>query len=453
MNNNLTHTKGLRSNPYNRNTSSSSSSSSTSTRSYFNSSGISESDTDFSDSEDRQFPILRRDTPQRAKIMTVKCKDKNIKGNELIKITHELIQKKYSKIIDDLNIYGFTTCGWAIPLNYPTLFILPHLPVNYHRVGINYSYTLEFPDEINSQHGKVVMEVHSLIHWLISLGGWKGMQPETEIKQYGIQEYAFSGQGRRKFAGVKIYDTEIIFPIKEHRIHLPVNFAIGKYLVTDHWEKDEEGKEWSRITKTDLTYGQINKAINEIKERYEISDSRLAEMQLKCLVGSYDTCLNIDGQGKRTIFHDLSRVPINIQEQIRDFLNYLNALMFGIEPSGLNASLATSLMTLDLIKGGKLTYQTAFVADRDNGGAYPYATCGNNSGTYNARVPIINGENTSMKEYRANPAKSPVANKEATIIKQWLRFKQVIEKDRRYEKQLGKISKAITGLLLEYLTY
>ncbi|MFN7095558.1 MAG: hypothetical protein ACK4M7_09370, partial [Burkholderiales bacterium] len=38
MNNNLTHTKGLRSNPYNRNTSSSSSSSPMSTRNYFNSS-------------------------------------------------------------------------------------------------------------------------------------------------------------------------------------------------------------------------------------------------------------------------------------------------------------------------------------------------------------------------------------------------------------------------------
>jgi hypothetical protein len=455
---NLSGLKGGSGTSYSSGSSNFSSTHPTSSRPFFPPTEIGDSDGEFA--EEESFPIFSRGVPQKASAMTIKCSDRNIKGCELIKIAHEIVREKYDyllKIINGEFKNGFEYYG-MLPdtreLKCPTLFKLPHSPIHVNS-GSKYSYTLKFPAEINAQSGKVVISVNNLTDWLISLGGWKQMQPRTEIPEYGLSEdyteYFFSGEGKKRFAGVWVHASSMIFPITEElRIHLPENFAIGQHKVTT--ANKREGGVWTTTIKTDLSYAQIISAIDYIKYTYRINDSTLAKMQLECLGGKNIITLGKIDQGTDYLFWELIDQPIETQIQIRDFLNYLTALMFGVEASGLNSSLITSLMTLGLIKKGNLTYKNAFLQNND-GGAYPFATFGDNRGTFSARTPIIDGYETSMKKYREDSSKSPVAVKEAIMIKQWLKHNNLISRSIAYEDQIINIKEAITKLLEECLIY
>lgn len=130
--------------------------------------------------------------------------------------------------------------------------------------------------------------------------------------------------------------------------------------------------------------------------------------------------------------------------------------MFGIEASGLNAALATSLMTLDLIVDEHLSYQTAFKANQD-GGIYPYACFGINKGTYNEREKILlcnkmNRSQQSMKIFRENTSLSPVATKEAILIKEWLERNGVTLSNIGYSLQIDLIKCALEDLVSYYFS-
>jgi hypothetical protein len=429
--------------PYNRNTPSYSSSYSTSTKSYFNLSGMGDSDDESSDAED-DFPIFSRKVPIKAGAMTIQCRDVdntkpyNIKGGALIKIVAEKIEKEYAEFLD---------------------------------------FAFEYDKDDNSMSGwpyvnKGKLNIQEEQDWLKTLGGWKGMMPKTETRGYfGYMSLdPISGDFKvdeKRFTSVEVYNNGVDFLIINDRIHLPKGFAIGTYVVTNAQMKDSLGN-WRTGIRTDLSYTQINNTINFIKNSYHLTDIELADLQLDrfkglMLISKYYISLSTENSSfpfnhrERPFPTPWLEIDTPIQQEIIIFLDYINALMFGIEASGLNSALVTSIMTLELIKNGQLTYKDAF-ASNDDGGIYPYATFsnnqGSNKGTYSARSDILlaSGFNPSMKPYRTDPCRSPVAIKEAIIIRQWLKSKEIIVKNDFWHDQLTRIEQAIDDLISYYFS-
>lgn len=271
------------------------------------------------------------------------------------------------------------------------------------------------------------------------------MMPSEEVKDYFMREFDERNKGK-KFRGVEIYQNGLIFPIANGRIHMPPGFSINNVDVTISREK--QANKWVKICKTDLSYSQIVKAIQTIKNAFNLSDSKIAILQLCAISRSIEF---------PTWF--IKEIAIENQIEILQFLDYLNALMFGVEASGLNAALATGLMLLDLIVHGQLDYQTSFKANKD-GGVYPYACVGNNKGTYNEREKILlhkkqNQDSYSMKEIRRNPSRSPVASKEAILIKKWIDYYDVTLKEEvciPRDARIKLIEEAIMGLMTCYFS-
>ena len=333
--------------------------------------------------------------------MTISCPDQNIKGSTLIEIVHDDVQDRYGEVIDYACEYEKEVGGTMIP-----------------------------PPKV--EDGVLFLERPR--EWLMSLGGWKGMMPSEEVKDY------FFAREKEKFNGVQIYQNGLTFPIIDHRVHLPKGFSIGGFDVTTTWEKKED--KWTEIPggKTDLSYVQIVKGIEKIKEAFKLSDSQIAGLQLSSLSGaiSYD------------------QIPKGNRKEVRCFLDYLNSLMFGIEPSGLNAGLTIGLMILDLISDKTLTYETAFKANAE-GGFYPYACFGKNKGTYTQRESILvhkkeKRTSLSMKKFRENLSLSPVAIKEAILIKTWLESNKALLKDAESSVQIERITRAIGDLTTYYFS-
>ncbi len=360
---------------------------------------------------DRSVRIFTREIPTRVEAMTIPCKDgegnrKNIKGSTLIEIVHNVVQELHAEITDLATQHERDIGGTIIP------------PLRVMAGGI--------------------VRIDGPVDWLMSLGGWKGMAPAAEIRDC----FPFFDRSK-KFTGAKIFDNELTFLIANHRVHIPKGFSIGGFDVTTSWKKI--GREWVRGgSKTDLSYSQITKAIAHIKTAFGLSDASIAAIQLSAL-----------GRRLEVPQHLWKATPAENRIQIQQFLDYLNALMFGIEPSGLNAALATSLMTLDLIFAGKMRYDTAFKANED-GGIYPYACFSGNGGTYNQRERILfhareQHAPLSMREFRDNPALSPVAVKEASIIKTWLANR--IDLSNPYDEQLNRITQAVKDLFAHYFCW
>lgn len=329
----------------------------------------------------------------------------NVKGSVLIEAVHKAIQEWYNEAVSLAYEYGD-----------------PLLPSPY--IKEDNIYILAPRD------------------WVMSLGGWKGMMPREEIKEYFLSKDIKGGD---KFKGACIYNNGEIFKIKDNRIHIPQGFKVCGFDVTGYWKM--EGNEWVKefSGKTDLSYNQIVEAIKKIKNKSGLDDSQLASIQLH-RVSNY--C-----KSKTEISQDVSD---NDKKKILIFLDYLNALMFGIEASGLNAGIAIGLMTLDLIRDGRFTYETCFKANKE-GGVYPYACFGNNKGTYTEREKILlhkkNSRNPlSMKAFRDQPSLSPVALKEAALIKIWLEENDAVSRELVYREQLASIGRAMDDLIAYYLS-
>lgn len=338
---------------------------------------LNESDGELKDLDTTLF-VFKREMSIPAVKMTVPCKDKNVKGSTLIEIVHETFREKYEYAMD--------------------------LVWEYEKDG-----RAAYPPQVKNG----VLAIEGSRDWLLSVGGWKDMMPKEEV-----QWCLFAAE---RFSGVIIYNNGITFPIIENRIHLPENFFIGETNITNGFKRQHN--KWSKTLKTDLSYPQILSAIDAIK-KFGLDDSKIASIQLKALNRNTDLISNFDKCEGFGLIPDINR------KQVVQFLDYLNSVMFGMETSGLNAALVTSLMTLDLIAERQLSYKLAFKANND-GGVYPYACFGDNSGTYSEREKILlhkkeYSDSLSMKKYRDNPSLSPVAIKEAALIKYWLSYNNVI---------------------------
>ena len=364
-----------------------------------------DSDAEFIEEPLQKPFIFKREIHIPAKSMTISCLDKNIKGSELISTVHALVQREYTQIDEFCE-----------------------------------SEKDDKPQPPSEKEG--VLCILGSEHWLITLGGWKGMMPKTEVKEYFLyhessvydkksDSYVEPPPSKKKFQGVRIYDTCFTFPIRENRIYLPEGFSINEVDIT----KKASGK-----IKADLSYPQIVKVIDLIKSSFSLEDHQIAALQLWTL-------------SRRSPRPDMGRVAEQNLREIICFLDYLNALMFGIEPSGLNAALTIGLMILDLIVEGQCDYRTAFFANGD-GGIYPYASFVSNEGTYTNRAEIVIPASSqsfhSMKSFRKEPGLSPVAIKEAILIKEWLKYNQVIQERISHSEQRQRIERAIEGLFQYY---
>lgn len=257
-----------------------------------------------------------------------------------------------------------------------------------------------------------VLRIHSSSDWFQSLGGWKTMVPLCETPEW-----------QDKISSVVIYNNGVEFPISDEcRIHLPEGFKVRWYDVTKE--------------QTDLPYVQITWCIRKMRESLiRVGDPTIADMQLKLLRGLR---LNDSKHWFKEHF------------EVEQFLDYLNALMFGMEASGINASLVTSLMALDLIVEQKFKYADVF-SGKDNSGIYPYA-CRSTSGIFNKREIVLLHEEfeedqMSMRGFREYPPFSPVAAKEATLIKYWLKVMNVLDRKLSRDEQVQAIEEAIDRLI------
>ncbi len=355
----------------------------------------------------REIVKFEKKTPVHVLAMTIPCRDRNIKGSTLIELVHNKVKEEYGEIIDYACEYERELDGAAISP----------------------------PEEIDG-----VLFIDSGKDWFMSLGGWKGMMPSEEVKDYFFYNFDSSKRGM-KFSYVKMERNGLIFSIINHRLHLPKGFSINQNDITKAWTKQKD--KWVDGVRTDLSYPQIVKGIDTIKKGFNLQDDEIASLQLYLL----------SGEGRNNPWFE-KKVPENNQQEVLNFLYYLNGLMFGIEASGINAALVTGLMTLDLIVNKRLDYKSAFYTNED-GGIYPYACFGNNNGTYSAREQILLYDMTtpgcySMKAFRENTSLSPVAVKEAILIKDWLRFNQVIHEDLSSLEQIKTIKKAVGDLIRFY---
>ncbi|KAF3362697.1 hypothetical protein PHSC3_000684 [Chlamydiales bacterium STE3] len=369
-----------------------------------------------SDQEDLEYEkssfVFQRNTKVPVTCMTIPCLDGNIKGSTLIEITHSIIQNRYGDVLDCACEYDKDRGGAAID-----------------------------PPVVKNQ----ILSINEPCEWFLSLGGWKGMMPSEEVQEYFFNQFKFPANRTARFAGVDIYQNGKVFDLVNHRIHLPINFSIAHFDVTGYWQK--QGEKWVKIPsgKTDLSYSQIINALNFIKEHFHLEDHHIASLQLSLL-------------SRQLPFPKAFTEQVNEknQEETIQFLDYLNGLMFGVEASGLNTALATSLMTLDLIKDQKLDYKMAFNANAD-GGIYPYACYGNNRGTYAAREEILLHKKQyfssfSMKTFRKDLNLSPVAVKEAVLIKRWLDSNIALSKESERSLQVATIKLAICDLVDFYFS-
>ena len=312
---------------------------------------------------------------------TVSCKSiggnvQNIKGGTLILSVYITVRSIYDKAIEGIK-----------------LKILGEAPARFENVP---KHINQLPDTISTMPEvteKGVIHIRKSGDWILSLGKWKGQVPNEEIIE------------PRKYSGAKLFDTEFFFPIKDGRLHICKQgqpYEIHSHIVT----KKPDYKKKLFVTQTDLSYSQIIEAISYIKknstgiEGKSRKDAELAKYQISLLDNQKSELTNgIEIKGLFTGLSDLRNQQIN--NQIKIFFHFLNALMFGMESTGLNAGILTSLMTLELIAQGKLTYEQALYHKPSDSnqpdGYYPFANFNNNRETYQKREIILLGSKQSSK--------------------------------------------------------
>lgn len=377
------------------------------------------SDEDLSDVDIKEFVYFERDCKAgkhsfkrfNAACMTIPFMDQNtgkahnIKGSTLIKIVHDVVQKFYRELMERTE--------------------LPLPPAN-----------------------KGALSIQEPLDWFRTLGGWQGLMPSTEIQSYsGYEDPARSEVKNEyvRFSQINTYGSGPFFnrPVSKkggiccHRLHLSNEIQTRKVFYVVQGIKLNE---WG--CNSDLSYESIYKVIEKIKSIgvLSLNDATIAELQLYALNRK-----------------DRPEWSTNEHLEVLPFLDYLNSLMFGFEASGLNTGLVTGLMTLDLIANKGATYEQAFHKN-PSGGFYPFASCQtDNSGSYSNRCRIVRHDEElpsqcSMKRYRLTSSNdsgtwSPVALKEAVLIKQWLQANDIIELGTSFDQQIQKIENEIIALI------
>ncbi|BAY95256.1 MULTISPECIES: hypothetical protein [unclassified Tolypothrix] len=100
----------------------------------------------------------------------------------------------------------------------------------------------------------------------------------------------------------------------------------------------------------DLSYAEIKRIIESLKRiDNNLSDASIAEILLRKVKN-----------GESSNFPQAERKCPGISIQLNHFLNFVNALLFGMEASRNNLCFGTSLMTLELIRDRITTFQQAF---------------------------------------------------------------------------------------------
>jgi hypothetical protein len=118
----------------------------------------------------------------------------------------------------------------------------------------------------------------------------------------------------------------------------------------------------------------------------------------------------------------LPGLNIDQQRKLKIWFDYMNALMFNIESSRLNVTIITSLMTLELIKKGKLTYQQAFDGG-EFGGQFSGANLRTGSHNYKARAQLLSCEGMEgMRTDRQHPQWLAATLKEAITMINWFKI-------------------------------
>ncbi|MDA1354555.1 MAG: hypothetical protein O3A01_08875 [bacterium] len=204
------------------------------------------------------------------------------------------------------------------------------------------------------------------------------------------------------------------------RLH--VSTELGKYLA-------KKG-----ITQTDLTCAQMANAVDRFKTDIDgMTDARIATRQLKML--------------------RLGEHKVSNGQHLDRFVMYMNAYMFGVEASRVNATFATGLMTLKLISAGKMTYKQAL--DEDGfGGRFPLAVRGSGSGNFKARKRLIEhvagSQDPGMKTDRRHPQWLAISLKEGALIKTYMKHVEILDRTKTVQQQRDAMETKINKLLKRY---
>ncbi len=324
----------------------------------------------------------------RAKDVTIQGKNNDrhndrIKGDELIKICHEFTKK-------------------AIEMQQKSSALMDLE---------NKSYIINKPN-----------------HWLVHAGKWACTQASSEEKN---SKSWFNRRNKldldskesiSRYFSIFNFEMEVKFFKKYERLYIPNDFTILKI-------------PFEFKNKTDLSYKDIIEIINDISKTYKIDDEQLATLQL--------SLLKFDEKEVNNIFKDITfmdyidevtPIPNYIRSnipctKIKNFLNYFNALIFGVEASRINTTFLTGIMTLELIQAGTITYKDAF-SKNQYGGIFPLATVFSGAGNFKARGELLKESHlVGLRLDRQYPQWLNVHLKEAKIIKKWLKMKKKINRD------------------------
>lgn len=147
---------------------------------------------------------------------------------------------------------------------------------------------------------------------------------------------------------------------------------------------------------------------------------------------------------------DVAEIKDNCFKQ---WLDFLNAMMFGVESSRVNNTYLTGLMTLELIKDGHLTYQKAFHQD-EYGGQFPMASNQTGPKNFTARRRLLEHQehenSAGMAIDRALPQWCAITLKEAIITKNWLKTQKVLSREQTKTENIKAIALAFSQLMDKY---
>lgn len=424
-----------------------------STLPYRNNDGVGDSDSE--DGSNYNPSYFSRSESIHANQTTVATSNTNIKGNQLIKITHDRVHELHKVFINKYK-KNYADCV-------------------HKRNGILF-------EAYSNTNDKNFVKIANNKDWMLALG-------------------ACNYWGVNNFEKPPIFSKDDLYQNVEIEISSQIFYY--KQIVTDQGSGArlffDENKD------SDFSYTDINSRFDRFLKNLNIPEIKVAKIQLYLIQNP-----NADfEQVAKFIEFGLSDKK-NEKEfcELIKFLNWLNFLMLIVESSSANAGLAISLMTIELISSGQLKYKEAFYANND-GGSYPYATFsndeGNNIGTFQTRAEIIKDNNLiglndeknkksiqkieerikdleikkakneadepkiehilkklkkdALALYEAQskihlarqfPELSPVAVKEAMLIKRWLTLKSAIHSDQTMDQNIASINTKIQSLLAEY---
>ncbi|MFN7093769.1 MAG: hypothetical protein ACK4M7_00235, partial [Burkholderiales bacterium] len=241
----------------------------------------------------------------------------------------------------------------------------------------------------------------------------------NEINQYILEYYsnklAHSGDGYlAEMQLARLWDTE----------HLPTDCKYT-YIGRDNFKNMIDNFRDMLSSEDDGVYNVENEAY------FQILNDKVIELRVQAEIPNFPP--------NETILHDkLKELFINYtgpeeklkieyldkkyHAELKQWLDYLNTLMFNVESSRLNVTVITGLMTLELIKIGKLSYKEAFQGNDDFGGQFSGANLRTGSHNYKARAQLLSCEGREgVRTDRQHPQWLAATLKEAITMVNWFK--------------------------------